>query len=180
MKRIVAMRFVFCAFAVPVGEVRGAVILDQSTPTTGFNVEIGFGASSPSQYLVGESFTVGVAGILDSLTLFVDYNDTAGTDLLEIRSTTGSGAPSANVLGSEDFAIPQSISGSTITIDVSSFNVKVTVGEKLFFDIGAHRRACLSMVLTLPCTRAGLFIRNLEPMDSRSKVSKLLVFKPLC
>jgi hypothetical protein len=117
-------------------EARGAVILDQSTPTTGFNVEIGYGASSPSQYLAGETFTVGIAGILDSITLFVDYNETAGTDLLQIRSTTGSGAPSTSVLGGENFAIPESIGGSTINIDISSLNIRVTVGEKLFFDIG--------------------------------------------
>jgi hypothetical protein len=118
----------------------GTIVLDQSTPTTGFNEEIGFGGSSPSQFQAGMTFTVGIAGILNSVTLFVFENNVVTTDLFEIRSTVN-GAPSSNVLASETITIPLLTGGfneaePTINIDVSSFELPVTVGEKLFFDIG--------------------------------------------
>jgi PEP-CTERM motif len=90
------------------------------------------------------TFTVGVSGILDSVTLFVFYNQSVGTDLFQIRSTNANGTPVNNdalVLASKTITIPALTGGfggsePTINIDVSSFNIPVTVGEKLFFDIG--------------------------------------------
>jgi hypothetical protein len=125
----------------------GPVVLDQSTPTTGFNLEFGFaGTSNSAGFRGGQTFTVGVAGILDHVRLYVFGSVPAGTDLFEIRPTTAAGAPvedDSQVLARLTVNIPQiPFSGfgtpkPSIDIDVSAFNIPVTVGEKLYFDLGA-------------------------------------------
>jgi hypothetical protein len=137
-------------FALALADTRaqgGPVVLDQSTPTTGFNLEFGFaGTSNSAGFRGGQTFTVGVAGILDHVRVYVFGSEPAGTDLFEIRPTTVTGAPvedDAQALARLTVNIPQiPFSGfgtpkPFIDIDVSSFHIPVTVGEKLFFDLGA-------------------------------------------
>jgi hypothetical protein len=126
----------------------GPIVLDQSTPTTGFNLEFGF-AGSPGNtidFRGGQVFTVGVAGILDHISLFVFGSEPGGTNLFEIRPTTATGAPvedDAQVLARFTATFPHiPFSGfgtpkPAVDIDVSSFQIPVTVGEKLYFDLGA-------------------------------------------
>jgi hypothetical protein len=132
---------------------QGSFILDQSNATSNsaFSVEIGLSASNPNdQSLSGQSFTVGVAGILDHVTVFifgsVPNGMTPGTDLFEIRPTTAAGAPvetDSQALARFTITLPNvPFRGfgqplPSFDIDVSSFQIPVTVGEKLFFDFGA-------------------------------------------
>jgi len=73
------------------------MVLDQSSPTSGFNLELGFSATTnPSIFFAGETFTVGVAGTLQQITLFAFEPSPGGTAVFEIRPTTASGAPVNN------------------------------------------------------------------------------------
>jgi hypothetical protein len=148
-----AVMAVFLSLILATERARASVILDQSNATSNsaFSAEIGFSASHANDpFIGGQVFTVGVAGILDHLTVFVfgsvPNSTTAATSVFEIRPTTASGAPvedNSQALTRFTVTLPNiPFSGfgepkPSFDIDVSSFQIPVTVGEKLYFDLGA-------------------------------------------
>jgi hypothetical protein len=139
--------------ALATAQSQGAPVLDQSNATSAsaFNAEIGSSASNPNdQSRTGQSFTVGVTGTLDHITVFifgsVPNGTTPATDLFEIRPTTASGRPvedDSQALARFTVTLPEvPFSGffepkPSFDIDVSSYQIPVTAGERLFFDFGA-------------------------------------------
>jgi hypothetical protein len=139
--------------ALSAAQSQGSPILDQSnvTNSSALSVEIGLSASHPNDVsLSGQSFTVGVTGILDHITVFifgsVPNGTTPPTDLFEIRPTTASGAPvddDSKALARLTITLPPVPFGGfglphpSFDIDVGSFQIPVTAGETLFFDFGA-------------------------------------------
>jgi len=148
-----AVTAVFLSLSLATAQARGDIILDQSnvTSTSAFSAEFGFSASHPNDhFLGGQSFTVGATGFLDHINVFVfesvPTGMTPGTSVFELRPTTASGAPvenDAQALARFTVALPDipfigfGQPHPSFDIDLSAYHIPVTVGEKLYFDLGA-------------------------------------------
>lgn len=114
-----------------------SVILDQSSPATGFVFGLGH------DDLEGQTFTVGTAGTLDSIAVHLrkrfpaqgavpDYNI-----LLTLQGVSG-GLPDGNILASA--IVPPSLlpdapatDSAYVSFDLSGFNISVDVGDVFAF-----------------------------------------------
>lgn len=117
---------------------RGDIVLDQQHS---FTSSVG-NSTNGDVTQVGQTFTVGVAGTLDHIDVFMfrlgSIFDPTGDPLLRVFNTSGglpTGAPLATVIISE-LLVPLN-NAAFVTFDVSSAAVAVNVGELLAFSVTA-------------------------------------------
>ena len=129
MKRLVVVPvFVLtCAFG---GVAHSAVVLDQSQTSVNIGVPLEFSPTS-SDLPLGESFTAGMSGTLDSITLYGNGAIQGGSNSLTIEILAGNGTGGA-VLGSVTDAVNQAPDDS-FSLDVSAASVKVVSGSQYTF-----------------------------------------------
>ncbi len=111
-----------------------ASILDQQNPATSFTISMGVGNSpgGSGEPNVAQSFTAGIAGVLDSVDVFVRRDLSLGVGLTtEIYSVAGGlpiGSPLASVTIPE-LSVPTTL--SFLNVDLHSFGIPVDVGTQL-------------------------------------------------
>jgi hypothetical protein len=122
------------SLAVPAGRARAAVVLDQQNVFP--NPSIG-DSSNAGSIEYGQTFTVGVAGTLAQVDVYVArFSPTTDNLVFRLYSTTG-GVPSAQ-LGTDLTLAPTDVSSTTPdfeSFDVSAFSVSVNVGDVLAFAV---------------------------------------------
>ena len=116
-----------CAFG---GVAHSAVVLDQSQTSFDIGVPLEFSATS-SDSPVGQSFTAGISGMLDSITLYGNGPIQGGSNSLTLEILVGNGTGGA-VLGSVTDAVNQA-SDDSFSLNLSAASVNVVSGSQYTF-----------------------------------------------